>query len=115
MLSTINHKYSFNWNNKWLLCNHKVNSYFWWQGQRERTIVFKVLHYKFKPEVRMQSKNVITIVHSMSGMIGPLTTDYMVSMTTDYMVSMFLSFSLQRTQVYTRSEGSPLSIGRYIL
>ena len=27
-------------------------------------------HYKFKPEVRMQSKNTITIVHVMAGMCG---------------------------------------------
>ena len=36
----------------------------------KRNIVFKVLHYKFKPEVRMQFKNTITIVHVMAGMCG---------------------------------------------
>ena len=33
-------------------------------------ISIKILHYIFQPEVRMQSKNTITIVHVMSGMCG---------------------------------------------
>ena len=33
-------------------------------------LVFKVLYYKFKPKVRMQFKNAITIVHTMVGMCG---------------------------------------------
>ena len=31
-------------------------------------LVFKELHYQFKLEVRMQSKNTVTIVHAMAGM-----------------------------------------------
>ena len=39
-------------------------------GSIQKLLVFKVIHYKFKPVVRMQSKNTITIVHVMASMCG---------------------------------------------